>query len=333
VIDTSNYKQQLKNYKYIDLFAGIGGFRLALDSFGAKCVFSSDIDKYAQEVYNDNFGELPEGDITEINEEQIPSHDILCAGFPCQAFSISGKQRGFEDTRGTLFFDIARIAKQHKPKMLFLENVKNFERHDHGRTLEIVLKNLSDLNYDSYYKVLDASNFGVPQKRERIYILAFQKYLNVTKYEFPKPKIEQKRLRDILLSNSETKKYFKYRKDVTLKNNLIINKDMFGKYPNKSIRIGTVNNGGQGDRIYHIDGQAITLSAYGGGTGAKTGLYLVENQVRKLAPRECARLMGFPDSFKLHKSDSQSFKQLGNSIVVNVLQHILISLLEKGILK
>ena len=155
----------LENYRFIDLFAGIGGFRIALESFGANCVFSSEWDKYAQKVYEANFGELPEGDITQISENNIPNHDILCGGFTCQPFSISGKQKGCEDIRGTLFFDIARIVEYHQPKVLFLENVRNFETHDDGKTLKIVKATLRDLGYDVFHKVLNASYFGLPQNR------------------------------------------------------------------------------------------------------------------------------------------------------------------------
>ena len=198
MIDTKEYKKSLKDKTFIDLFAGIGGFRIAFKSFGAKCAFSSEWDKYSQEVYSWNFHEEPYGDITKIKENEIPKHDILCAGFPCQAFSISGKQKGFEDTRGTLFFDVARIVKYHKPDFLFLENVKNFEKHDKGRTLEIVKQVLNELDYDIYHKVLNASRFGIPQARERIFILGFHKKINVRNYEFPPPRNKYVSLEEFL---------------------------------------------------------------------------------------------------------------------------------------
>ena len=166
----SKYKNTLAALKFIDLFAGIGGFHLALSSFGAKCVFSSEWDTYAKKVYENNFGIKPKGDITKIIEQDIPSHEILCAGFPCQAFSISGKQNGFNDTRGTLFFEIVRIADYHNPSILLLENVSNFEKHDNGRTLNVVLENLKKLNYNVFYQVLNSSFFGVP-KQEKEFIL------------------------------------------------------------------------------------------------------------------------------------------------------------------
>src|SRR3989338_1953992 len=197
--------------RFIDLFAGIGGFRIALERQGAECVFSSEWDKYAQITYNENFGEIPAGDITKINEVDIPKHDVLCAGFPCQAFSVSGKRRGFEDTRGTLFFDIARIAKFHKPKVLFLENVKNFAKHDNGKTLETVVKVLDDLGYYVFYEVLNASQYGAPTYRERIYFVCFRKDLDFTSktlsgkpnFNFPQPSMEKIYLKDVLDLSSE----------------------------------------------------------------------------------------------------------------------------------
>lgn len=155
-------KKLLKNYKFIDLFAGLGGFRLALESLGAKCVYSNEWDPHAQKVYADNFGHIPEGDITKVDEKTIPNHDILCAGFPCQAFSISGKQRGFEDSRGTLFFDVARIVKEKKPKIVFMENVKNFATHDGGKTLSVVKSTMEELGYTFYQKVLNSVTYGMP---------------------------------------------------------------------------------------------------------------------------------------------------------------------------
>lgn len=320
------YFNSLEKYKFIDLFSGIGGFHLALSSFGAKCVFASEIDKYAQKIYSDNFGILPKGDITKIKEEEVPQHDILCAGFPCQAFSISGKQLGFEDSRGTLFFEIARITKYHKPKILFLENVSNFEKHDEQNTLKRVIKILESLNYKVYYKILNSSHFGVPQNRERIYILGFRKDILLEEFNFPNPPMIPIKLKDIVLDDFEIQEFIIKRNDVELKNKLI-EADMFGNYPLEPIRIGQVNKGGQGERIYHEMGHAITLSAYGGGIGAKTGLYMINNKLRKLAPRECAKLQGFPDLFHIEKSNAQAYKQFGNSVTINVLQYIIIEII------
>lgn len=314
-------KRNKKQLKFIDLFAGIGGFRIALQSFGEKCVYTSEWDKYSQKTYEANFGEVPDGDITKIDEKDIPSHDIICAGFPCQAFSISGKQRGFEDTRGTLFFDVARIAKYHKPKVIFLENVKNFARHNNGNTLKTVLEVLDNIGYKAFYQVLNASLYGQPTARERIYIVAFRKDLGIKSFDFPKPQYRNVILKDLLDEKVEDK-YFIVRDDIKIKNQEFVSLDLLGNYPQKPIRVGTINKGGQGERIYSIYGHSITLSAYGGGAASKTGAYLLGNKIRKLTPRECARVMGFPDDFQIPVSDIQAYKQFGNSVVVPVLQAV-----------
>jgi len=321
-----------KKIKFIDLFAGIGGFHLALNKINGECVFASEWDKECQKVYEKNFGLKPHGDITKINEKDIPSHEILCAGFPCQAFSISGKRLGFKDTRGTLFFDVARIVKYHKPKIVLLENVKNFLTHDNGNTINVVKKTLEELNYDVYYKVLNSSNYGVPQKRERIYIVAFQKKLKIKKFQFPLNQNIFISLENFLLPDNLTKELILKRKDIKLKNNLEISKDIFGNYPQKPIRLGHVNKGGQGERIYSPKGHAVSLTAYGGGIGSKTGLYLINNKLRKLSPRECARITGFPDNFHLSENKNHSYKQFGNSVVVNVLDYIMIEIKKSGCL-
>jgi len=314
---------QIDKVKFIDLFAGIGGFHQALKAFKAECVFASEWDKDCRKNYAINHNLKPEGDITQIDEKKIPSHDLLCAGFPCQAFSISGKQLGFNDTRGTLFFDIARIAKYHKPKVLLLENVKNFEKHDKGKTLAVVIQTLNEIGYDVFYKVLNASNFGVPQKRERLYITAFRKELLVEHFYFPTSSEKATHLAEFCLPDSETNEFIINRKDVFLKDAIDISTDIFNNYPQKPIRIGIVNKGGQGERIYHEKGHAITLSAYGGGVGAKTGLYQINGKIRKLAPKECARIMGFSDDFTLDENKNITYRQLGNGVVVNVVHAIM----------
>tara|TARA_R110001592_G_scaffold165164_3_gene399380 strand:- start:4010 stop:5104 length:1095 start_codon:yes stop_codon:yes gene_type:complete len=323
MISINENRQQLKGYKFIDLFAGIGGFHYALKSFGAKCVFASEIDKKAQNIYYSNHHINPYGDITQINEKDIPKHDILCGGFPCQAFSISGKQKGFEDTRGTLFFDIARIVNYHQPKILFLENVKNFTRHDNGNTLKTVMETLEELDYTVQYKVLNTSNFGLPQNRERVYIIAFHNSYTIKEFDFPSPNLLSK-LEDILEENP-TKGKLIDREDISLYKDFNPTQNIFGNIdlPNKPIQIGKVNKGGQGERIYHPLGHAITLSAYGGGVGSKTGLYKINNKIRKLSPRECARIQGFSEEFIMPESVSEAQKQFGNSVSINVLQYII----------
>ena len=313
-----------KDIKYIDLFAGIGGFHQAMNEFGAKCVLASEWDRHAAKTYYDNYGIMPKGDITKIDEKTIPKHDMLCGGFPCQAFSISGKQKGFEDTRGTLFFDIARIVQYHKPKVILLENVRNFEKHDDGRTLEKVISTLQRLDYNVFYKVLNARNYGLPQNRERIFIVCFRNGLPIEKFNFPKSYNKRTSLLDIIEDNPTDAKIIN-RPDTVFTKSFTPQIDLFGKIdlPNKPIQIGYVNKGGQGERIYSPYGHAITLSAYGGGAGAKTGLYFINNIIRKLSLRECARAQGFPDSFKITSSLSESYKQFGNSVAVNVLKAII----------
>lgn len=313
--------QSLKGMTFIDLFAGLGGFRLALESLGAKCVYSNEWDKPAQEVYKANFGETPEGDITKVDEKTIPDHDILCAGFPCQAFSISGKRRGFEDSRGTLFFDVARIVKEKKPKIVFMENVRNFAAHDNGHTIEVVKNTMEELGYSFNYRVLSATDYGIPQKRERVYMVCFRNDLGVTDFEYPEPFTLKRHVEDFLLEDNEEVEKLYVDRDDTYYNG--VEDD---SYSDKPIRLGIVNKGGQGERIYSTKGIAITFSAYGGGVFAKTGGYLVNGRPRKLHPRECARLMGFPDSYIMSTSKQQAYKQFGNSVVVDVLQYVAIEI-------
>lgn len=306
----------LTGYKFIDLFAGMGGFRIALDSLGAECVYSNEWDKFAQEVYKANFGEEPEGDITLVDENHIPDHDILCAGFPCQAFSISGKRLGFEDSRGTLFFDVARIVKAKQPKVVFLENVKNFAGHDNGNTLAVVKATMEELGYKFYYKILNSLDYGIPQKRERIYMVGIRADLGTSDFLFPKGFALNKFVEDFLLPDEEVESMVVRRDDFR------ITHEIPEENMPKSMRIGIVGKGGQGERIYSPKGIAITLSAYGGGAFAKTGGYLINGKTRKLHPRECARIMGFPDTYKIHPRMTQAYKQFGNSVVIDVLQYI-----------
>lgn len=310
-------KPYFKNWKFIDLFAGLGGFRIALESLGAECVYSNEWDKPVQQVYYENFGVIPEGDITKVDETMIPDHDILCAGFPCQAFSISGKQRGFEDSRGTLFFDVARIVKEKNPKIVFMENVKNFATHDGGKTLEVVKSTMEQLGYTFNQRVLNSVDYGVPQKRERIYMVCFRNDIIAKNFMFPKAVKLTKHVEDFLLEDSALTEHLYVNREDTYYNDIEDN-----VYSNKSIRLGIVNKGGQGERIYSTKGIAITFSAYGGGVFAKTGGYLVNGRPRRLHPRECARLMGYPDSYIISKKTNQAYQQFGNSVVIDVLQYI-----------
>lgn len=313
--------KSLKGYRFIDLFAGIGGFRIALESFGAKCVYSNEYDKYAKETYQMNFGEIPDDDIRYVDEKDIPDHDILCAGFPCQPFSVSGKQLGFCDERGTLFFDVARIIREKRPMVVLLENVKNFATHDGGKTLDIVKNTIIDLGYSFQYSILNPVDYGIPQKRERIYMVCFRNDIARKKFTFPKPFKLNRFVEDFLLDDDKVKNLIINREDLVLNEKANLNFNSVS-----TIRVGTVGKGGQGERIYSPKGIAITLSAYGGGIFSKTGGYLINNKTRKLHPRECARIMGFPDNFKLNSNTSQAYKQLGNSVVIDVLQYIIMQI-------
>ena len=308
----------VEKLRFIDLFCGVGGFRSALERNGHQCVFSSDLDKDAQHIYERNFREKPMGDITKISASEIPSHEVICGGFPCQPFSISGNHQGFMDGRGTLLHEILRITKYHQPKVLLLENVKNYQSHDGGKTLAITIRLLEEANYQVNFKVLNASRFGIAQKRERIYFVCFRKDLKISNFSFPEPSDELVSLEDLLLcpKDPRLKELIIERSDMRLEK--ILPKEV----ENRPMRIGTVGKGGQGERVYSTKGHAITLSAFGGGIGAKTGMYLVDGRVRRLHPEECRRLMGFPEDFYFHRSRNVSFKLFGNSVIVPLVSKI-----------
>jgi len=303
--------------KFIDLFAGVGGFRLVLEQFGLQCVFSSEIDQECGRIYNKNFGEYPHGDITKINAGDIPQHDFLCGGFPCQPFSISGKKAGFEDTRGTLFFEILRIVDYHKPQILLLENVKNFVSHDSGKTFSVIKETLSSLGYTVFASVLNASDYGVPSARQRVYIVAFHNRLDINDFEFPEGSKNKISLQSFLRDEID-KKYVIDRKDIILRS---LEQPVI---QNKPIRVGEINSGRQGERIYSAEyGHAVTFSASGGGIGSTSGLYLIRGGVvRKLAPRECYSVMGFPETFVISTNEKQAYKQIGNSVALPVVKSV-----------
>jgi len=313
----------MEKVKYIDLFCGVGGFRHALKSPGSQCVFSSDIDPDARLIYAQNWGEEPAGDIGQVGVAEIPPHDVLCGGFPCQPFSISGNQGGFEDARGTLLHEILRIARHHQPSVLFLENVKNFLSHGGGETLAKTIELLNRVGYQVHYSLLNASRYGVAQKRERVYFVCFRKELGIEDFQFPVPSDEDVAVEDILLPKGDRRldDLIIQRSDLRLKEKMPTERE------NRTLRIGTVGKGGQGERVYSPKGHAITLSAFGGGIGAKTGMYLIDGQIRRLHPEECRRLMGFPDGFTLHDRPNVSYKQFGNSVAVPVVRKIFQSIL------
>lgn len=310
------------SYKFVDLFAGIGGFRLALSANGGQCVFSSEWDVKSQRVYESNFGEMPRGDITKIHASEIPAFDVLAGGFPCQAFSVSGKRLGFEDSRGTLFYDIARIAEYHRPKILFLENVKNIIKHDNGVTMKVISSILDELGYNLFVKVLRSSDFSLPQARERAYFICVRRDFSEVPYVFPGAHKDTRVVNDIL-EDKVDEKYKIQRSDI-----VIYGDDKSVRDPRRPHQIGKINKGGQGERIYSVHASGITLSAYGGGAAAKTGAYLIDGEVRKLTPRECARLQGFPENYKVDTVDNYAYKQFGDSVSVPVLSEIFKTVLQ-----
>lgn len=315
-------------YKSVDLFAGIGGIRLGFDKAFEKdieTVFVSEWDKKAQETYRANFKDKfnIQGDITQIEEKKIPQHDILLAGFPCQAFSLAGLKKGFEDARGTLFFDVARIAEYHKPKVIFCENVKNLVNHDRGKTFKVIRRILENLGYKVYEKVLNSKNFGVPQNRERIYIVAFREDIDSSAFSFPEETADSKVIADIMEEKEVSPKY--YLSDVYL-DSLVRHKERHESKGN-----------GFGYEIKKLDEIANTLVC--GGMGRERNLIIDrrltnftpvthikgkinKKYIRKMTPREWARLQGFPDDFKFVVADTHLYKQFGNSVTVSVIEAI-----------
>lgn len=323
----SNKLGPLAGKTFIDLFAGIGGFHLGMSSVGMNCVFSSEWDKHAAAVYKNNFKRQPEGDITKIEAKNIPKHFMVCGGFPCQAFSISGNRQGFKDTRGTLFFEIARIVEHHEPSVLFLENVKNLAQHDKGNTLKTILSVLDQLGYTVFHQVMNAAAYSFPTARQRIYIVAFRKDVGVhpkTGFQFPPETNTLTPLKNYL-EKKPSASLSKINKTPDLDNDKISGSyvaNRLKRNPIAPVRVGTIAGGGQGDRVYSAEGPAITLSAYGGGNAAKTGAYWIDGGVRKLTPRECANIMGFPKTYKIDTKHNQAYKQFGNSVVVGVIELI-----------
>ena len=315
-------------YRSIDLFAGIGGIRLGFEqAFGndIKTVFVSEWDKKAVETYKANFDDKIDiaGDITEVNENDIPEHDILLAGFPCQAFSLAGHKKGFEDARGTLFFDVARIIKRHNPKVVFCENVKNLVNHDRGRTFKVIKEILEDLGYVVFYKILNSKDFGVPQNRERIYIVAFQKDIAPKTFEFPEKIDDTKVIKDIVEEHEVSPKYYlstayleslkKHKERHASKGN------GFGyEIRNTDSVAGAIVCGGMGrERNLIIDNRLTNFTPV---THIKGEIN--REFVRKMTPREWARLQGFPNDFKFVVADTHLYKQFGNSVTVPVIRAI-----------
>lgn len=306
-----NYKMNFKTakkdakFKFIDLFAGIGGIRMPFDELGGECVFTSEWDKYAQKTYLANYGELPEGDITKIPVEKIPSHDLLLAGFPCQPFSMAGKKKGFDDTRGTLFFNIEEIVRYHKPKVLFLENVKNLKSHDKGRTFKVIQEHLEALGYKVYSQVLNAKDFGLPQNRERIYIICFRDDVD---FSYPTPTGIKTRVGDILEKEVDPK--------------YTISDRLWAGHQRRKIEHRNKGNG-FGFSLFNSESPyTSTITARYHKDGAEILIEQNDKNPRKVTPREAGRLQGYPDSFVIPVSDVQAYKQFGNSVAVPVIRAV-----------
>lgn len=316
----TNVKSSQSNarFSFIDLFAGIGGMRLAFEDVGGKCVYSNEWDKYCQMTYFANFGEQPEGDITKVDAKSIPDHDILVAGFPCQPFSIAGVSKkkslgratGFEDkTQGTLFFDVCRIIKEKRPKAFMLENVKNLRSHDKGNTFRVIQESLDELDYEIRYEVLDGQNY-VPQHRERIIIVGFdrKRYGGSIDFEFNLTPVDPKpTLKDILEKRVDTR--------YTLSDKLW---QYLQGYAEKHRAAGN----GFGYGLADCDGITRTLSARYYKDGSEILIPQKKKNPRRLTPRECARLQGYPESFVIPVSDTQAYKQFGNSVVVPLIRNV-----------
>lgn len=325
-----------KQVTFIDLFAGIGGFRYSFEKSGCKCVFSSEIDEACQNVYEKNYGDKPAGDITKIEASEIPDFDILCAGFPCQPFSICGKKMGFEDTRGTLFFEICRIIKEKQPKVVLLENVKHLTKHDEGRTFKTIIATLEELGYNVSYEVLNSKDFGVPQSRERIIIVGTQEgYFD---FEDLRRK-EETSINDILDKEGD----FEYldKSEYTMIDKYLVTRQksglMFVGYRNKGMwktgvrpnteHLSRVHR--QPNRIYSTEGIHPTIPSQE--TSGRFWIHIKEEDaVRKLTINECYKLMGFPSEFIRDENIGNAYKQCGNSVVVPMIKEIAESIIRQG---
>lgn len=307
----------MDNFTFIDLFAGIGGFRLALESIGGKCIFSSEFDKKARETYISNYGEPLYGDITEesvINE--IPStFDILCGGFPCQPFSVAGLKKGFSDERGSLFFNIAEIVETHRPKVVFLENVKNLLTFDNGTSFGVISETLEKMGYKVFYKVLNAKDYsGIPQNRERLFIVAFDRSQvdSCERFTFPDKVPLKTAVTDLLEENIPNKYYYDEKSSIypLLKENVTCTGVVY-QWRRKYVR-------------ENKKGVCPTLTANMGMGGHNVPIILDDEGIRKLTPRECVRLQGFPDDFGFPDTvgDMSRYKQAGNSVVVPLVRRI-----------
>jgi DNA (cytosine-5)-methyltransferase 1 len=299
--------------RFIDLFAGIGGFRLAFESLGADCVFSAEIDKHACATYEKNFQENPYCDVATLDANTIPDFDILCAGFPCQPFSLAGHRKGFQDTRGTLFFDIQRILETKQPQAFILENVKGLVNHDKGKTLQVILETLEKkLKYKVFHKVLNSKDYGVPQNRERIYIIGFKDHN--ADFTFPLPIDEKVDLSSIIDTNLENTNI----SDLA-KQNILTHLKQHKKYEEiKEKEFLLAYEIRKSRCTFRFDDISPCLTAKMGTGGNNVPIFVQE--MRKFTTRECLRIQGFPENFKIAPNTAQSYKQIGNSVSVPLIK-------------
>tara|TARA_B100000674_G_scaffold496465_1_gene526747 strand:- start:892 stop:1953 length:1062 start_codon:yes stop_codon:yes gene_type:complete len=326
-------------YKFIDLFCGLGGFRIGFERNGYDCVFSSDFDKNIQLTYKENFGEEPFGDITKIDPKKMPDFDVLVGGFPCQPFSVSGKKKGFADTRGTLFFDVCRIIKEKNPKVVLLENVKHFIHHNSGRTIRVVLDSLQELGYDKIsYKILNLKDFALPQNRERIFIVASKS----KSFDFDQMKLSKSKPLASFLDKEGDFEYLEKSSYTMLEDKHVVLQPSglkFVGYRNKrGFRYGIRPNTEhlnrvhrQPNRIYSVEGYHPTIPSQE--TSGRFFIYLPkEDRVRKLTINECFKIMGFDEDYKKVSTPGQLYKQIGNSVGVTVVSELARQILNQGML-
>lgn len=307
-------------HTFIDTFAGVGAFNIGLERWGLKCVFACDKDPRCRATYLVNHGILPAPDIYRVPAEQVPPHDMACYGIPCQAWSQSGSQGGKSDPRGVLHLEMLRLVGHHRPKVVLAENVRGFLSLHGGPAFQEILQALDGWGYEVYYKVLNASGFGVPQNRERLYIVAIRRDILIQPFRFPEPKEYNIELASVLEPPDST-----YRASTTIREYRRVPSDKvrWDRIGKGLIKLGDIRDNTQADRIYSPKGHSATLTASSGGWGAGTGLYDVDGVIRRLTPREAARCMGFPESYRFLCAPRIAGSQLGNAVVVNVVSAIM----------
>lgn len=306
--------------RFIDLFNGIGGFHLGLAGFGMECVFACDMNPLCRATYLLNFGILPAADIEQVSAEMVPAHDMLCAGVPCTTFSRSGGQAGTNDPRGKLYLHVLRLVECHKPKVVLIENVGQFKSLDGGPAFNGIVESLRAWGYAVYHEILNAGDYGVPQSRKRLFIVGICKSLLVQEFRFPEPLGLKVDVSSILEPPCHAIQQIVNVGDWNRREDIEIPWNRIGS---GTIRLGSIQKGSQGDRIYSIEGHAPTQTASSGGWGAGTGLFQIDGIIRRLTAREAARCMGFTDAYRFLGGQRKATSQAGNAVVVNVVSEIM----------